>query len=168
MVGVIVHDSDALRLPHQVEATADTREIGEHAGRLLHVEPERPDEREHRRGIEHVVHTGILFDLAFDLRAVGKLEREGRTHDMRAIRHDARVAFLPQTVRDRAGVHRARRADERLLLAAHDDGTVLGDGGHELLELLEDLAEVLVVVKMVGLNIGDDDARGREERERLV
>ena len=87
---------------------------------------------------------------------------------MRAVRHDARVAFLPQTIRDRAGVHLARRTDERFLLAAHDDRAVLGDGGHELLELLEDLAEVLVVVKMVGLDIGDDDARGREERERLV
>ena len=87
---------------------------------------------------------------------------------MRAVRHDARVAFLPQTVRDRAGVHLARRTDERFLLAAHDDGAVLGDGSHELLELLEDLAEVLVVVKMVGLDVGDDDACGREERERLV
>lgn len=37
MMGVIIHHGNALRLPHQVEAATDAREIGEHASCLLHV-----------------------------------------------------------------------------------------------------------------------------------
>ena len=108
MMGVSVHHGNALRLPHQVEAATNAREIGEHASCLLQVKSERPDEREHCRGVKHVVHAWVLLALAFDLCTVGKLEREGRTHAMRAVRHDARVAFLPQTIRDRARCTRRR------------------------------------------------------------
>ena len=54
-----------------------------------------------------------------------------------------------------------------LIAACHDDA-IFGNKAHEVVELVVDLVKVLVVVEVVGLDVGDEHRLGRQIRERLV
>ena len=81
---------------------------------------------------------------------------------------DLDIEALAKTIREEIAACRASDLHERLVFTADDDGTAFGRRGDERLELLMDLIEVAIVVKMVGLDVRDEHRRRRKVPEGLV
>ena len=165
---VVVDDGDAAHFTDQVEATADAGEARKRLGDLGRVEAERPQQRDDARGVQDVMTAGILLDGALDLRAIGHDRRVAAADAVGLVGGDAHVAALVEAVGVHASALGAGDVDHVGIFAARHDDAVCGDQTHEVVELVVDLVKVLIVVEVIGLDVGDEHRLGRQVREGLV
>lgn len=123
---------------------------------------------EHRRGVEHVVATGVALDLHSVLSAVLKAN-DKVTLDALDIRvHADDVVALGKAVGKHVTARRLGELDQMRVLAADDDGAVLAHQAHEFGESCLDLLDTRVVIEVVGLDVGHNDHVGVQEQEGAV
>ena len=168
-MGVIVNNGHAACLAHQIETTTDALEIRKRRSGSGGIFAKRPQDRNHTCGIERVMDARVALQFDIDHSAIGEREREQRTHAMRAVVRNARVAVLAKAIGNHAAAALLGKLYELGVLAAHDNGTFLGHRLHELQKRRANFFDAArVVIQMVGLDIGNERDIGRQVQERTV